>query len=72
MPSGGPLTRDVFLCLAAAAGIDVNSAHIEELYPFVRDTLAGLEPLKNVDVAQAEPDMAFIPSARPESVEGSP
>ena len=47
--------------LAAAAGLDVASTHIEELYPNVRNLLASLEPVRKMDVAGAEPDMAFIP-----------
>ncbi len=63
MPSEGPLTREAFQFLAAAAGLDVDSAHMEELYPCVRNTLASLQPLGEIDVAGAEPDMAFIPPA---------
>tara|TARA_B100000315_G_scaffold19748_1_gene17380 strand:+ start:197 stop:409 length:213 start_codon:yes stop_codon:yes gene_type:complete len=61
MPSEDPLPREAFLSLAAAAGIDVKAAHIEELYPFVQATLASLHPLDDIDVAGAEPDMAFFP-----------
>jgi hypothetical protein len=61
MPSETPLPREAFLSLAAAAGLDVKSPHIEELYPFVQATLASLHPLVDIDVAGAEPDMAFIP-----------
>jgi hypothetical protein len=61
MPSKSPLPRETFLSLAAAAGLDVKAAHMEELYPFVQATLASLLPLKDIDVAGAEPDMAFIP-----------
>jgi len=47
--------------LAAAAGLDVASPHIEELYLNVRSLLASLESLRRMDVSGAEPDMAFIP-----------
>ena len=47
--------------MAAAAGLDVTSPHIEELYPNVCNLLASLEAIRNIDVAGAEPDMAFIP-----------
>ncbi|MDP6548977.1 MAG: hypothetical protein QF659_02750 [Dehalococcoidia bacterium] len=70
MPSETPLPREAFLSLAAAAGLDVKSPHIEELYPFLQATLASLHPLMDIDVAGAEPDMAFIPlgaSSRPTS-----
>ncbi len=61
MPEESPLTREAFLHLAKEAGLDVNSPHMDELYPYVREVLAGFEPLKGLDVADAEPDMAFIP-----------
>ena len=55
------LDRETFLRLAAAAGLDVASPHIEELYLNVNNLLAGLESIRKMDVAGAEPDMAFIP-----------
>lgn len=61
MPEEEPLSYDAFLSLAAAAGIDVSGAHGEELFSFVQITLAGLKSLQEIDVAGAEPDMAFIP-----------
>ena len=47
--------------LAAAAGLDVNSPHMEELYPNVRNLMGSLEAIRKMDVTGAEPDMAFIP-----------
>ena len=47
--------------LAAAVGLDVTSPHMEELYSNVRNTMASLEAIRNMDVTGAEPDMAFIP-----------
>ena len=61
MAEGEPLSQEAFLTLAAAAGIDVTGAHGEELLAFVRNTLTSLEPLKDLDVSEAEPDMAFMP-----------
>ena len=55
------LDKDTFLRVAAAAGLDVSSPHIEELFPTVRSLLASLESLRQMDVSGAEPDMAFIP-----------
>ena len=55
------LDKDTFLRLAKAAGLDVASPHIEELYPNVLNLLASLESLRRMDVSGAEPDMAFIP-----------
>ena len=56
------LDRETFLRLAAGLGLDVSSPHMEELYPNVRNLLASLETLREIDVSAAEPDMAFIPS----------
>ena len=61
MPEEEALSYDAFLVMAAAAGIDVSGTHGEELFSFVRNTLAGLKSLQGIDVAGAEPDMAFIP-----------
>ena len=61
MTQQNPLTRETVLSLAAAAGLDVDSAHIEELLPFAKNILASLQPLLDIDVSEAEPDMAFLP-----------
>ena len=61
MPAEEPLSHDAFLTLADAAGIDLSGSHGEELFSFVQTTLAGLKALQEIDVAGAEPDMAFIP-----------
>jgi Asp-tRNA(Asn)/Glu-tRNA(Gln) amidotransferase C subunit len=61
MASEGLLTREVFLYLAKEAGLDANSPHMEELYPYVQSVLASIESIKSLDVSGAEPDMAFIP-----------
>ena len=55
------LSREAFLHLAAEAGLDVDSPHMDELYPYVENVLAGLRSLHSLDVAGAEPDMAFLP-----------
>ena len=60
MPEGPLLSHEAFLTMAAAAGIDVRGAHGEELFTFVQDTLASLESLKDLDVAEAEPPMVFV------------
>ena len=55
------LSREAFLHLAAEAGLDVHSPHMDDLYPYVENILAGLRALHNLDVGDAEPDMAFLP-----------
>jgi Asp-tRNA(Asn)/Glu-tRNA(Gln) amidotransferase C subunit len=55
------VSQEAFLSQAAAAGIEVSGSHGEELIAFVRNILAGLESLKELDVSGIEPDMAFMP-----------
>lgn len=62
MPGGAPLTRETFLHLAREAGLDTSSAHMDELYEYVQNVLAGLQSLDRLDVDGIEPDMAFIPA----------
>lgn len=62
MSSESFLSRETFLQLAAQVGLDANSSHMDELYPYVKAVLAGLRPLHELDVAEVEPDMAFRPS----------
>lgn len=62
MPSESPLDRESFNYLAAAAGLDVNSPHMEELFSYVRNALAANERLHNVDTTGYEPDTAFDPA----------
>ena len=61
MAAAGPLTWEAFLYLAQQAGLDVNSPHMQELYAYAQNTLASIEPVQKIDLAGAEPDMAFIP-----------
>ena len=56
------LSREAFLHLAAEAGLDADSSHMDELYPYVEAQLAGLRSLRDIDVSGAEPDMAFQPA----------
>ena len=57
-----PLTYEAFLRLAEQAGLDTSSPHLAELFPYVQSVLASLEPLRSIDVAGEEPDMAFLPN----------
>ena len=61
MTDDNPLTREAFLYLAKEAGLDSASPHMDELLGYVRAALDGLRPLQDIDVADVEPDMAFIP-----------
>jgi hypothetical protein len=61
MPGNVPLTKESFLYLAKEAGLDTSSPHMDELYQYVQIVFAGLQSLNSLDVAESEPDMAFIP-----------
>ena len=62
MPVESSLTREAFLYLADQAGLDITSPHMDELYPYVQSVLASIQSLNELDVTEAEPDMAFIPA----------
>ncbi len=54
-------SREAFLAQAKELGLAADSSHMEELYLNVQSVLAGLQILYEIDVAGAEPDMAFMP-----------
>ncbi len=62
MPADPQLTWEDFLRLVQQAGLDAASPHLAELFPYVQGVLASLEPLRSLDVAGEEPDMAFLPN----------
>ncbi len=55
------LSKEAFLYLAQRAGLDPADPHLEELYPYVVNVLASIEPLAQIDVSGFEPEMAFVP-----------
>ena len=61
MVDGGPISREAFDEAAARLGISAPKEHMEELFRQVRGALQGTASLRNIDVSQAEPDMAFVP-----------
>ena len=62
MPEDNTLTRAAFDYLAQQAGLDPQDSHMEDLFPSVQSALAGIERLKEIDVAGEEPDMGFNPA----------
>ena len=58
--SGG-LSKEAFLNLARQAGLAPDDPHMEELYPYVVNVLAGLKSLAQIDVSGFEPEMVFAP-----------
>ena len=61
MASEKDLTKEDFLQMAKAAGLDTSSPHMEELYPFVRATLRSLASLDSLDLTDVEPEMVYSP-----------
>jgi len=62
VPETTPMSREVFIYLAARAGLDASSPHLDELFQYVQAVLRGLQSLEEIDVGGVEPDMAFIPA----------
>ena len=61
MAIGDEITREQFLAMAKASGLDTESPHMEELFPIVRATLRGLGSINQLDLSTAEPEMAYMP-----------
>ena len=61
MPENQRLSHDAFLALADAVGVDVSGKHGEDLFPLVKNVLAGLHALQDIETAGAEPDVTFAP-----------
>ena len=61
MATQSPMDREAFLRLAADAGLDADTAHMDELFPYVQAVLEGLRALHDLDVTAIEPDRSFEP-----------
>ncbi|MBM11364.1 MAG: hypothetical protein CL759_04725 [Chloroflexi bacterium] len=55
------LTREQFDLLAEQLGVTGDSDYLDELYSQVRGVFIGAKSIRDIDVSDAEPDMAFIP-----------
>ena len=56
------LTKEAFLIMAEAAGLDVtDEAHMEELYAYTAAQLSSLRSFNELDLSDAEPAMIFMP-----------
>lgn len=49
------LGREAFLDIANSSGLDTGDPHIEELYSYVKNLLAGLKIIEELDLTDAEP-----------------
>ena len=60
--SEGELTKEAFLVMAEAVGLDVtDEAHMEELYTYTAAQLSSLRSINEIDVSEREPAMVFTP-----------
>ena len=71
MTDSGAISREAFDEAAARLGISAPEEHMDELFRQVRGAQQGAATLSKLsggstDVSQAEPDMAFLPSGRPQ------
>ena len=64
MAIGEEITKEQFQEMAKAAGLDLNSPHMEELFPIVRATLRGLGSINQLDLSQVEPEMVYMPDGQ--------
>jgi len=49
------LSRETFLSLAKAFGLDTKDPHMEELYAFVQKVLPSLRSIDDLDLTGLEP-----------------
>ena len=61
MATPTPMDREAFSRLAADAGLNPETPHMDELFPYVLAVLDSLKSLHDLDVTAIEPDMAFEP-----------
>ncbi len=64
MAIGEEMTKEQFQEMAKAAGLDLNSPHMEQLFPIVRATLRGLGSINQLDLSQVEPEMVYMPDGQ--------
>ena len=56
------LTKEMFLSIAKASGLDTEDPHMEELFAFVRKVLPSLSIIDQLDLTDVEPLATFFPS----------
>jgi hypothetical protein len=58
------LDKDTFYTMAKVAGLDVDdTAHMDELYSYVRSVIPGLSALDDLDLSAVEPATVYLPPA---------
>ncbi len=61
MADEGGISKDTFLRIAEASGLNVNDPHMEELFAYLQGVLPGLKAIQELDLTDVEPAMVFIP-----------
>ena len=61
MPDEHPMSKEAFLGMAEASGLDVeDEAHMDELYAYYTQNVApGLKALDELDLTDVEPAMIY-------------
>ncbi len=54
------LSRETFRHIAEASGLDIEDAHVEELYGYLRQILPGLRSIEQLDLTGVEPSMPSL------------
>ncbi len=60
MPIGPSMSRETFLHIAEASGLDVDDPHMEELFNFVQNILPGLAVVQEMDTTDLDPALVYI------------
>jgi Asp-tRNA(Asn)/Glu-tRNA(Gln) amidotransferase C subunit len=56
------LSKETFLSMAEASGLDTKDSSIEDLYAYVENVFPSFKASEQIDLTNAEPLMVFIPS----------
>ena len=56
------LSKETFLSIAKASGLDTEDPHIEELYAYAQNVFPSFKVSEEFDLTDVEPMMMFIPS----------
>jgi aspartyl-tRNA(Asn)/glutamyl-tRNA(Gln) amidotransferase subunit A len=58
------LSKEVFLSMGEACGLNINDPHIEELYAYVQKVLPTLKRIEEIDLNDLEPQTPLAPLLR--------
>lgn len=55
------LSKETFLSIAKASGLDTEDSSIEDLYAYVENVFPNFKVSEQIDLTNTEPLMVFIP-----------